>query len=92
MTDPDGLTEEQRVLVNAAHQAIVVSAGLAAVAHVHRADDEFDQEQDVGHDVSEAHRRSQSALAAADAAGVPREVLENAVKSAMVTGRERAGA
>ncbi len=89
MTDPDGLTEKQRVLVNDAHQAIAVSSGLAAIARTARP--EGDDEADEGCDTSEARRRSRAALKAADAAGVPRAVLERTVRSAMAMGREQAG-
>lgn len=84
MNDPDGLSTEQRVLVNAAHQAIVVSAGLDAIAR--GAPDE------VSYDIDEARSRSRMALQAADGAGVPRAVLDRTVRAAMAIGREHAGA
>lgn len=86
MSDPDGLTEEQRVLVNAAHQAIVITAGLSAIESAPTPDG------DEGYDLAEARQRSRAALAAAEAAGVPRDVLVRMVRSAIATGREAAGA
>lgn len=72
MNDPDGLTEHQRALVNDVHEAIrfvrIKTIGPEASGRTNR------------HDT--AHRRVSAALVAADGAGVPRTVLEAAVRTA----------
>lgn len=78
MSDRDNLTEQQRALVNAAHDAIVFSKAKGAEGVGDRRRAAF----------NDAHRRSSEAIAAAAAAGVPRDVLEATIRTAMTdTGR-----
>ncbi|MEV4422707.1 hypothetical protein AB0L40_22435 [Patulibacter sp. NPDC049589] len=75
--DRDNLTEQQRALVNAAHDAIVYSKAKGADGVGDRRRAAF----------NDAHRRSSEAIAAAAAAGVPRDVLEATIKTAMTDER-----
>lgn len=84
MSDPDGLTERQRVLVNDAYQAIVPFSAMSITARAHPDADIFGYAQ--------ARQRSNTALRAARDAGVPARVLENTITTALTAGRHAAGA
>jgi hypothetical protein len=82
-SDPDGLNEQQRVLVNAAHRAIVSSSRTAATA---RTSPDKDRAVQPGDQLT----RAQAAVRAALAARVPQAVLERTMRSASAIGREEA--
>ena len=70
MSHPDGLTAEQRTLVDHASRALVASQVTGAAM----------TRGDVGRDAhNRAHERASRALADAEDAGVPPEVLDGAI-------------
>jgi hypothetical protein len=81
MGDPDGLSQEQRALVNVAHQAIVV---FTAVTGHESAGDAPDERQ-------VALQRARAAIGAAREGGLHPGVLERTIKAATAVGREHAG-